>query len=188
MKRFLFLLYFLISVSLQAADVPLAWDASISPNVVAYNVYVGGASRTYGTPIGIGNVTTYTVTGLSLGTYYFAVTAVDVNGDESDFSNEVSQVIGNTPPALAISAMPCAANWYGVVCLAMVTQNSSAIFRYQKIGTNGWTTIIATPTETKTQHRAVVYFDQGLHDYYNFRWEVTANGVTVSASGTFQTK
>jgi len=79
-----------------ATDVPLAWDASTSPNIAGYKVYYGNGSHTYGTPITIGNLTTYTVTGLSNGTYYFSVTAFDTDGNESDFSNEVSQVIGSS--------------------------------------------------------------------------------------------
>ena len=91
------LLFLLCSLTqAMAADVSLAWDASVSPNITGYKVYVGTSSGNYGTPITIGNQTTYTVTGLTPGTYYFAVTAFDTNGDESGFSNEVSQTIGGS--------------------------------------------------------------------------------------------
>ena len=80
-----------------AADISLAWDASISPNVSGYKIYSGTSSGNYGTPLTIGNQTTYTVSGLSTGTYYFAVTAFDADGNESDFSNEVSQIISSGP-------------------------------------------------------------------------------------------
>ena len=79
-----------------AADVSLAWDHSVSPGVVGYKIYFGQASGKYGTPITIGYQTTYTVTGLGPGTWYFAATAFDASGNESDFSNEVSQVIAVT--------------------------------------------------------------------------------------------
>jgi hypothetical protein len=92
------LLLFCSFVPAQAADVSLAWDLSTSPNISGYKVYVGNSSRIYGTPILIGTQTNYTVTGLSSGTYYFAVTAIDPDGNESDFSNEVSQVIGSSAP------------------------------------------------------------------------------------------
>ena len=78
---------------LLAAGVHLRWDPSVSPGVTGYKVYFGNASRTYGTPIKIANVTEYTVTNLSDGTWFFAVTATDDNGNESGFSNEVSKVI-----------------------------------------------------------------------------------------------
>ncbi len=77
-----------------ANDVSLAWDPSISENIVGYKLYIGSASRTYGAPIMIGNQTSYTATNLSSGTFYFAVTALNVDGIESDFSNEVSATIG----------------------------------------------------------------------------------------------
>jgi hypothetical protein len=77
---------------LSAANVSLAWDASTSTGITGYKVYVGTASKTYSSPITIGNLTTYTVTGLSAGTYYFAVTAI-TSSAESGFSNEVSTTI-----------------------------------------------------------------------------------------------
>ena len=36
-----------------ATDVSLAWDASVSPNIANYKVYVGNASKTYNAPITI---------------------------------------------------------------------------------------------------------------------------------------
>ena len=94
------ILLFLICSTTQLfpADISLAWDASVTPGVVGYKVYYGNASRTYITNIPIGTQTAYTVTGLANGTYYFAVTAFDAAGNESDFSNEVSQVIGSSGP------------------------------------------------------------------------------------------
>ena len=77
-------------------DISLVWDPSPSENIAGYNVYIGNTSRNYGAPIAIGNQTTYTVTGLSNGTYYFAVTAVNIDGLESDFSNEVFTTIGGS--------------------------------------------------------------------------------------------
>ncbi|TAK02130.1 MAG: fibronectin type III domain-containing protein [Candidatus Manganitrophaceae bacterium] len=74
--------------------------------MAGYKVYYGTVSRHYGAPITVGNQTAYTVTGLGLGTYYFALTAYDAAGNESAFSNEISKtffdtsapVSGNTPP------------------------------------------------------------------------------------------
>jgi hypothetical protein len=43
--------------------------------------------------IDTGNATTYALEGFESGTYYFAVTAYDNSGNESDFSDEISQAL-----------------------------------------------------------------------------------------------
>src|SRR5512137_1401422 len=73
-----------------AADVTLAWDAVTSSQLAGYKVHVGTVSGTYTQVIDVGNVTTYTVTGLGNATYYFAVTAYSSTGQQTSFSNEVS--------------------------------------------------------------------------------------------------
>jgi len=76
----------------------LAWDAVTDPDLSGYRIYYGAAPGTYvqsvGQGLNVGNVTTYTVTGLSSGTtYYFAATAYDMSNNESTFSNEISKNI-----------------------------------------------------------------------------------------------
>lgn len=84
----------LLCVTAWAADVNLAWDHSPSDGVVGYRMYYGNASRTYTQHDAVPYQLTWTVTGLANGTYYFAVTALDIDGNESDYSNEVSTTIG----------------------------------------------------------------------------------------------
>jgi chitodextrinase len=72
----------------------LTWDPVTAPNLAGYRIYYGTSPGTYlqarGQGINVGNVTTYTVTGLGSGTrYYFAATSNDTSGNESGFSNEV---------------------------------------------------------------------------------------------------
>ena len=91
----------------RSASVTLAWDASPGTNngPLGYRVYDGVASRTYTNVMDAGSNLQYTVTGLvSSVTYYFAATAYDTNGLESDFSNEVSCQIPpqRPPPPLAL--------------------------------------------------------------------------------------
>jgi hypothetical protein len=82
-----------------AGDVSLAWDPSTSEGVVGYKVHHGSAPGAYSSFHTVTNQTAFTVTGLAAGTYYFAVTAFDANGNESGYSNEVSTVVAdNTPP------------------------------------------------------------------------------------------
>ena len=101
-----------------AADVSLAWDASTSPNIASYKIYYGVNSGTYTTTIPIGNQTTYTLTGIPNGTYYFAVTAVDSSGNESGFSNEVSETI---------DAAPCDVNGDGSINVLDLQEIANAV-------------------------------------------------------------
>jgi phosphodiesterase/alkaline phosphatase D-like protein len=107
-KLTLFIFVFLALSRLgYAGDAFLSWDANTEPDLAGYKVYVGTASRTYSPPMDVGNQTSYTVTGLGLGTYFFAVTAYDFGGNESPYSIEVNKSFGDiTPPAISsISAV-----------------------------------------------------------------------------------
>jgi hypothetical protein len=96
----LFLLFFLMVPLLPCtaarahAQVTLAWTASSSSNVAGYDLYYGTTSGSLPNSINVGNVTSYTMTGLSPGTtYYFAVTAYDSSGDQSGDSSVVSYTV-----------------------------------------------------------------------------------------------
>jgi hypothetical protein len=89
-----------------AADVKLAWDANTETILSGYKLYWGTASGNYSNNIDVGNVTTYTLTGLNPGTYYFAVTAYSIYGDETGYSNEVTTTISGsdaTAPSITIT-------------------------------------------------------------------------------------
>jgi len=76
--------------SVLADQITIAWD--VESSVRGYNVYYGTTSRVYRSPINVGNVTIYTLTGLSAGQRYFiAITAYNEFG-ESGYSNEVNGV------------------------------------------------------------------------------------------------
>ena len=68
--------------------VTLAWNPNPERNIVAYNIYYGRASGTYSRLLTV-TETTVTISIKGRKTTYFAVTALDENGLESDFSNEV---------------------------------------------------------------------------------------------------
>ncbi len=76
----------------------LQWDAATASNLLGYRVYYGFLPgqylQTLGSGFFAGNVLTYQVVGLNRGVdYYFAVTAVDTLGNESNYSNEVTKHI-----------------------------------------------------------------------------------------------
>lgn len=122
------LLWLACAGSALAADVTLAWDANTESDLAGYKVYYGTASGVYGTPITIGTQTTYTVTGLPPGTYYFAVTAYNTSGLESGYSNEVSQTINGTP-----TTTKCDANSDGVTNVLDLQIMINAIMGIQTI-------------------------------------------------------
>jgi hypothetical protein len=65
-------------------------DGSRLDNLAGFRIHYGTVSRQYATRITISDATrTSHVLSLPRGTYYFAMTAFDANGEESAFSNEV---------------------------------------------------------------------------------------------------
>jgi hypothetical protein len=101
--------FFAISpwASVAAGTVTLAWDSSSGTNVIAnYKVYYGVASDTYTNSVSAGTNLTVSVSNLVLGvTYYFAATAVDTSGLESDYSTEVSTAIATPNQAPTLNAL-----------------------------------------------------------------------------------
>src|SRR5262245_58719956 len=83
-----------LNTALAAQSVTLQWNPSTDPSVTGYNIYYGAASRTYTNKIDVGNTTNATISGLVEGvTYYFAATAYNILGAESDYSAEVSYTV-----------------------------------------------------------------------------------------------
>lgn len=69
-------------------------DAEPIAEVVSYKVYYGKASGQYEAVDPVGPATSHTLSGLQTNlNWYVAVTAVDVNGNETDFSNEYVDVV-----------------------------------------------------------------------------------------------
>jgi len=162
----------------------LAWDPNSETNLAGYKVYFGMASGVYNAPNIIGTETTYTVNGLGPGTWYFAVTAYNTEGLESGYSNEVSTTIAGAQ--LSITTQVASLRWFGVVVLATTDRQASAIFRYRKLVDGAqWSTIIATPTPFKTEHRVVLYLPSGSGTYA-YEWTMTsASSVVATGIGTF---
>jgi len=105
-------LVFLLILTLPAAgyamDVTLAWDANSEPDLGGYTIYYGtesghpydgGGALEGDSPVDIlldqdedpdPSVVQFTLYDLPEGTYFFAVTAYNTKGLESDYSNEAS--------------------------------------------------------------------------------------------------
>jgi hypothetical protein len=74
-------------------------DGTPLTDLAGYKIYYGTTSGTYTKNLDVGNVNTFSMTGLQTGTYYFVATAYNTAKLESGYSNEVSKNITNKPSA-----------------------------------------------------------------------------------------
>jgi hypothetical protein len=97
-----------------ATGVRISWQENTESNVAGYKVYYGNASRNYDNVIDVGDVTAVEIGDLENTTYYFAITAYDDAGGESDYSEEIVATLapngqgtvlsgGDTPGAVSSS-------------------------------------------------------------------------------------
>jgi hypothetical protein len=122
-------------------SVTLAWNTSADPTVVGYNIYYGVVSRTYTNVVNVGNTTNVTISGLVEGaTYYFAATAYNTLGLESNFSGEASYTVLTALARLQIRAAPA-----GQVVLTVTGQTGHT---YEILATQTFTawSVIGTVT------------------------------------------
>lgn len=126
-----------LTASAQAqSSVTLAWNPDAGTNIAGYKIYYGVASRTYTNANNIGNATNATISSLISGTiYYFAATAYDTSGLESDYSTEV--VYTNQAavlPTIVLSSPVSGASYTAsatVSSTATVTANGHTISQVQ---------------------------------------------------------
>lgn len=74
--------------------VTVQWDQNFENDLAGYKIYVGESSRDYSGLVDVGTASQFVWQNLENGkTYFFAVTAYDFAGNESDFSAEVSATL-----------------------------------------------------------------------------------------------
>ena len=82
------------NVSRAAVIAAIAWDPNTEPDVAGYRLHCGTSSHNYSVMIDVGPQTSGQVPNLQRGkTYYFAVTAYNSEGTQSDFSEEISYTV-----------------------------------------------------------------------------------------------
>ena len=120
------------------AQVTLGWNASTSPYVTGYSLHDGTTSGNLTNSINAGNITSYTMTGLSAGTtYYFAVVAYDGAGDQSADSNEINYTV---PPAVQTFTITASAGPGGTISpTGSTTVTYGASQAYAITPANGYT-------------------------------------------------
>ena len=100
--------FLIVTGSVQADRITIAWDPNDETDLKGYNVYYGPASGTYDQIVDVGNVTTYQTPELTPGyTYYFVVTAYDLALNESGYSAQISKYIEipDTDPPIISSVL-----------------------------------------------------------------------------------
>ncbi len=80
-----------------SSTISLSWETPVSQadgkplaDLSGFNIYYGKSSLEYGNWIDVGNVRIYTLQNLPAGTYYFAISAYDSEGNETNLSPEIS--------------------------------------------------------------------------------------------------
>jgi hypothetical protein len=81
----------------EAAEVTLAWDSNIEPEVTGYKLHYGTATGSYSNIIDVGNVLQYTITGLREDVRYYVAATAYSETHESDFSEEIDFVLASNP-------------------------------------------------------------------------------------------
>jgi len=166
-----------LSTTVSAGSVTLAWDPSTDSIIAGYNIYYGGASGAYTSSADAGANLTAEVDGLTPGlTYYFAVTAYDTNGFESEFSDEITNRlpvlpwiiappltqtnIAGTSVTLAVSAdgdPPLSFQW--VNGLAPISGATASLLSWPQIGdynAGNYTVVISNPWGSATSRVATL--------------------------------
>ena len=115
---------FVVPVQPPAASVTLAWDKSPDASVTGYNLYWGTGSRLYTNSV-FTAATTQSVNSLVYSTkYFFAVTATNNVGLESNFSDEVTYAVPSVLPKPSIAAM-------GLLTIESTTNLSNPLWKVE---------------------------------------------------------
>ena len=94
----------------ETRSVTLSWDANSEQDIAGYKVYWGTASGVYDQFNDVSQ-TTAPVSDLTVGVrYYFAVTAYDLSGLESGYSDEVSTLV-SPPPSPTSTSKAAITRW-----------------------------------------------------------------------------
>ena len=91
------------SMAWSATNVSFQWDANTEPDLAGYNVYRSDISGAYDISKLVGTVEApavqFTEPAVPDGTWFWVTTAFDTYGNESGYSNEVTDTLNTEPPA-----------------------------------------------------------------------------------------
>jgi hypothetical protein len=171
----------------------LAWNPNQERDLAGYRVYVGKQSRVYETVHSAGLQTHFSLAGLPAGdTYYLAVTAYDLHGNESDFSEEVSVTIPKEEGNPDDGGLPPSAKPRGESSLALVynfpnpfnPETQSTTLRYF-LSTPQDVTIRIYDLKGDLVHQPVFRQSQNAGEHTDVQWDGRNSRGEKVASGVY---
>jgi len=130
----------------RAAEITLAWDPNVEPDLSGYKVYSGTASRNYSGTVDVGNWTSCVMGGLEPGrTYYFAAKAYNASGSESDYSAEV---VYSVPAACSFSLSPGSQSYGPEGGTGSVSLSTASTCSWTAVSGASWLTVTAGASGT----------------------------------------
>ena len=105
MKKLIYVLFTIfVGVSIAwGASATFQWDANTESDLAGYRIHWGTATREYTEAVDVKNVTSFQVENLPDGKLFFAATAYDTAGNESDYSDEVVVTFNTVPPGAPLN-------------------------------------------------------------------------------------
>ena len=89
------------------ASINVIWDSNEEADLSGYKIYYRTSSGNYGSPIDVGKVTSFELSGLIEGiTYYMALTAYDTSSNESEKTDEVWGIAEASSTASTTTILP----------------------------------------------------------------------------------
>ena len=133
--------------ALPGSNITLAWDASASTNIANYKLYYGTNSHSYLWTLSTASATQAVIANLAPETtYYFAVTAADDLGLESDYSAEIAFTVPVSKPALSMSRSGTK------TVLRWQTNHAGFTLQWSSSPTGGWTSFSGKPPVSGTAY------------------------------------
>ncbi len=172
----------------QASDVALGWNANTEPDLAGYVLYIGKSSGQYDAWVDVKNTTSYVVSGLTPGTYYFTLRAYDSYGAQSGRSNEISVTVStgdNRAPL--ISAVAATGIGASAVTINWITDEpADAQVEYGLSGSYGMLSA-ADPSLLTAHTVALGSLTPSSTYHYRVRSRDAAGNLSLSGDFTFTT-
>jgi hypothetical protein len=171
-----FLASFSFNLWAEAAEVIVRWSPNPEPNVAGYRIYYGPASGNYSFYVDVGSQTSCTISNLEEGkTYYFASTAYDDQGYESDYSAEAVYTV---PVKFSIS--PTSQSFDSSGGTGWINISASPGVAWDAIPKVPWVAIISNPSGTGSGK--VQYSVQANPESFQRNGEIFINGLSFRIS------